>query len=444
MNVPVLIRHNCGYEFLDTIRNIMRRVHSCPECFPNGFKITNAQAKDRLALKWGNEYVYVTEWAGGYNPITIRHTTCGYEWTVQSPTRWLSTGNQCPECQIEADKLPLEEVQRRIAEWGNNEYTIISEFIRTKTPIIIQHSCGDTKEVRINALNNYGGCNKCYGNMSIGEKRINDILEISGIEFKREVRIPQSNGLRFDFAIYGDNKTIIKYIEFDGQQHYDSTKFGNENDLIKRQINDYRKNAYCIHNKIPLLRIPYWNLNIITIEMLLEEESFSNIDGIDLIAIDQATTSGISIWQDKELIDYFSKTLTSEGDARINELQQFIEGLILTYYPKKIVFEEVLDVDEQSFKSKQTFELLCYYQAMLIETFIKYSIPYNKITASAWKKTLGVQGKYRKEQKSSCKDIINSMFTVNSEDVCDAIGIGYHALYGTKNRRMKEEDMQWK
>jgi hypothetical protein len=42
--------------------------------------------------------------------------------------------------------------------------------------------------------------------------------------------------------------------------------------LTETQNNDMIKNEYCKSNNIPLVRIPYWKRDNITLEMLLGEE----------------------------------------------------------------------------------------------------------------------------------------------------------------------------
>ena len=46
-----------------------------------------------------------------------------------------------------------------------------------------------------------------------------------------------------------------------------------ELDFKEAQYRDTLKNEFCIKNNIPLIRIPYTQLNKITIEMLLPESS---------------------------------------------------------------------------------------------------------------------------------------------------------------------------
>ena len=69
-----------------------------------------------------------------------------------------------------------------------------------------------------------------------------------------------------DFAIYENNK--LKYfIEYQGEQHYNTTNnwYSGNIDKLKKQ--------YCKNKQIPLIAIPYWHYNDITIEDLKPETS---------------------------------------------------------------------------------------------------------------------------------------------------------------------------
>ena len=64
-------------------------------------------------------------------------------------------------------------------------------------------------------------------------------------------------------------------IEFDGEQHYNDYRglWNNINDpLAKRQKRDQEKNEYAKSHNIPLVRIPYWERDHITLDMLMGDK----------------------------------------------------------------------------------------------------------------------------------------------------------------------------
>ena len=116
--------------------------------------------------------------------------------------------------------------------------------------------------------------------MSKGEDKVAALLQRGGIQFKREVSFPDLHGyknnlLRFDFAIYRHGRLAV-CLEIDGAQHFTYTPFFHKTKLaFKRQQEwDRQKNKYCLLHNIPLIRIPYWELEDLTLQKLLSEPSF--------------------------------------------------------------------------------------------------------------------------------------------------------------------------
>ena len=106
---------------------------------------------------------------------------------------------------------------------------------------------------------------------------IDKILNQNHIKFISQYTEPQLKKKRFDFAILNDDNQIIRLIEFDGQQHYEERKgFWNSNnpkqDLIELQQRDKEKNQYAKEHNIPLVRIPYWERDNITLNMIMGDE----------------------------------------------------------------------------------------------------------------------------------------------------------------------------
>ena len=137
---------------------------------------------------------------------------------------------------------------------------------------ICKCDCGNTCEVDSNnltTLHTYScGCIK----YSIGVQNILNILKDCNISYQMEYPIVgeyQGHPYRFDFALF-ENDKLVRLIEFDGEQHYKSVSgYMSTENLQKRQERDNRKNKWAIDNNIPLVRIPYWERDKITLEMIL-------------------------------------------------------------------------------------------------------------------------------------------------------------------------------
>lgn len=115
------------------------------------------------------------------------------------------------------------------------------------------------------------GCQK-----SIGEYNIIQVLLQHNIPFIREYKFPNS-AFRFDFAILNSsNKKVIRLVEFDGEQHYkEQIKNSGWNTYQKYQYtlqNDLLKNDLAKSHNISLVRIPYWERDNITLELIFSNK----------------------------------------------------------------------------------------------------------------------------------------------------------------------------
>ena len=118
------------------------------------------------------------------------------------------------------------------------------------------------------------GCDKKL-NISKGEIKIKDILDQHKITylhnkaFFKDLVGDNNDVLRYDFILF-NNDTPHRLIEFDGLQHYQAIEFfGGEEGFIKRYKYDQIKNHYALEHNIPLIRIPYYEIENINLDMLM-------------------------------------------------------------------------------------------------------------------------------------------------------------------------------
>lgn len=137
---------------------------------------------------------------------------------------------------------------------------------------ICQCDCGNIKSISGADLRsgNTQSCGCSYG-ISRGEQVILDILENNNISYIREYRVPELGNKRFDFALLDNCNHIYRLIEFDGEQHFKETKWKREK-LKRTQASDNIKNQYALNHNIPLVRIPYWELKQLSLDMLLSDK----------------------------------------------------------------------------------------------------------------------------------------------------------------------------
>lgn len=105
------------------------------------------------------------------------------------------------------------------------------------------------------------GCPKCasYHN----ENNIDDILDEWGFNYTAQKRFDECKDVyTLPFDRYLEDFNIL--IEYDGEGHYIPIRRGSmsqtqaEENLVLIQRHDEIKNDFCKKNKIPLIRIPYW------------------------------------------------------------------------------------------------------------------------------------------------------------------------------------------
>lgn len=115
---------------------------------------------------------------------------------------------------------------------------------------------------------------------SFGEKKIHEILERAGINFKEEYEFPNLRGrkhvpLRFDFCVFTTSGQIAFLIEFNGEQHYRPVeKFGGVKTFARQQQNDLKKRQYCLDNKIKLVTIPYYDIDKLSLEYIMRAAGY--------------------------------------------------------------------------------------------------------------------------------------------------------------------------
>lgn len=114
---------------------------------------------------------------------------------------------------------------------------------------------------------------------SVGALNIETILKANNIVYKTEISFKDLIGVKkhpyfYDFGIY-ENNNLIRLIEFDGIQHYQDTwgKWAQSNHTLEeQQTRDKIKNEYALSHNIPLIRIPYWERDSITLDMIMGDE----------------------------------------------------------------------------------------------------------------------------------------------------------------------------
>lgn len=131
------------------------------------------------------------------------------------------------------------------------------------------HACGNIKSIASEDLKKDLSCG-CL--KSKGEYKIAKLLTEAGIPYISEYKFENYKNRRYDFALLDNENNIIRLIEFDGIQHYyrpKTTQWSNIS-IEEQQQRDLEKNNIASLYGIPLIRIPYWRLDSLTLEQLLD------------------------------------------------------------------------------------------------------------------------------------------------------------------------------
>lgn len=146
---------------------------------------------------------------------------------------------------------------------------------QTQVQYLCRCDCGGQAVVSASALQQ-GLTRSCGCIRSMSERRLENFFQGKGIRFLREYKFKDCKDERplpFDFAILDKNDHPIVLIELDGIQHYVPT-FNRNMEYVHRH--DKTKTKYCSDHKIPLIRIPYWDLDEVENVVLKEIQPYVN------------------------------------------------------------------------------------------------------------------------------------------------------------------------
>lgn len=134
--------------------------------------------------------------------------------------------------------------------------------------------CGNECNVRSIELLE-GATQSCGCLISKGEFFVQNILIQNNIEFEKQktfedLKSDKNYPYRYDFYLPKYNRLI----EFDCEQHYKYNKTGwNTKERYESTFeHDSAKNEYALSHNIPLVRIPYWERDNITLEMIMGDQ----------------------------------------------------------------------------------------------------------------------------------------------------------------------------
>lgn len=271
----ILIRCKiCCHEWSATPKNLLKG-KGCPKCKIDRLRYVFSKNGDIFIKQMAdvNEDIEILgDYVNTHTKIEVRCKIDGNQWSTEPAV--LLSGHGCPECMKLSNskrfKMPHDEFIDKISNI-NNDIEILSRYINTRTHVrAMCRKCKNTWMVKPNNLICGKGCPSCSS--SKGEKRIEDILMLYGVAFKKQKSFKNLIGvgmgsLTYDFYLRGHNTLI----EFQGEQHESPIEYFGGEVTFKQQVeHDRRKREYASKNGIKLIEI--WHYEFDNIEDILCRE----------------------------------------------------------------------------------------------------------------------------------------------------------------------------
>lgn len=283
-----LFQCSCGNkicEHLNSVKNITRK-HDCG----------HSRIKHYLDKYIGQTFNYLTVIAVDEKYKKINNIKsnaryykckckCGNYKTVRITALTSGEVKSCGCLKLEQDKINLVHGYNLIDLTGQ-QFGLLTVLYRSEKIVkdgdviwVCQCQCGQIVERRSSSLRKGSSYSCGCVSMSAGERKIRDILLENNIDFLYDTTyfkdlFTNDNGIgRYDFIILDNNQEPIRLIEFDGQQHFEPIEyFGGQQKFQQQVFNDKIKNQYAKNHNLPLVRIPYTEINQISYENLFNDK----------------------------------------------------------------------------------------------------------------------------------------------------------------------------
>lgn len=250
-----------------------KKAGCCPLCRYEKLRKSLALDKNLFVKKsiavHGEKYDYSNlEYVNMHTPVKIVCPTHGEYF--KTPLEHLK-GCGCPQCQplVKIDTNMFikisQNIHGNIYDYSKSIYTKARDKVCITCPI---H--GDFLQQA--SLHMHGaGCPHCK--KSFGEDRVRKYLKSKNVRYIEQYKILNDNSICKNKHFYVDFfiPDVNLVIEYNGQQHYRKTGFGNGDiKLAKTQARDNSLRKYCNTHNIRLIEIPYWDYK--NIEVVLDKE----------------------------------------------------------------------------------------------------------------------------------------------------------------------------
>lgn len=263
-NRKIKIRCKCGKEFERRVEVLVKGKYlyckvCCNKIITEGLKLDINDLKQET-LQISECELISDEYINNMSKLLFK-CSCGEIFNT-SWGEFKSMNKRCCNKCSNVHRETIESVRAFIQE--NTKLELLSETYKTlHSKLKLKCKCGNEfyatyREVRDR---NVRSCSKCKGSKSTLELYIDEVLKRNNIDYISQYKYDDCrnvNKLLFDYYLPRYNLLI----EVDGQQHFMPHRFSKDiKKFADTLYNDAIKNSYCEDNNIPLLRIPYFEIN---------------------------------------------------------------------------------------------------------------------------------------------------------------------------------------
>lgn len=211
--------------------------------------------------------------------------------------------NECYYCENKM-KMDSKGFQLSLPE----EYTLLSDYKNTETPVLIKHDCGFIWKIRPHQLRTYvGGCPKCNKARSKGERRVGKYLDDNNIRYEMEKSFDwmTNSKRRYDFYLPNENSVI----EFMGEQHYREPRVPLFDTTVEEQQSiDLEKKQDALNNGLRYLAISYKDYSKI-------EKIISGFLSSTTTCVDSSESKQQTAYQVEQVEDIVSTSSESQSSS---------------------------------------------------------------------------------------------------------------------------------
>lgn len=169
---------------------------------------------------------------------------------------------------------------------------------------------------------------------------------------------------------------------------------------------------------------------------------------MNILALDQSTNAtGYAYFKAGKLVEFNTLNTSLDGNSiqRMASVADWFQKFVDENEVDFVAMEDTqLQLENKSGEKKTSSNPLVFQVLSKLLGIMEYkctinNIDYKIVRSSEWKKTCGIKGRYREEQKENAAKFVKTAYAIEADqDTCDAICIGHHII-----NMKKQEETVW-